>query len=149
GEAFMKNMKWWGWGSEQFEFPLTNKPALWPFILRKSGLPADASRIPPVAEKDIVLPPQRSDADFERTVRARFKDDQIRTDSHDRLVHAYGKSFPDLFRIRRGEVKRCPDLVLYPDNHDEVEFLVREAARRQVRLIPFGGGTNIVGGVEN
>jgi hypothetical protein len=43
--------------AEDFEFPMANKPALWPFICRKSGLAPDARRISPIQEKDVRLPP--------------------------------------------------------------------------------------------
>src|SRR6185436_14021340 len=45
-------------------------------------------------------------------------------------------------------VRRAPDLVVYPERHSDVELIVREAHRHGVCLVPFGGGTNIVGGVN-
>lgn len=145
----MINMKWWGWGSEQFEFPMANKPNLWPFICRKSGLSPDAPRIAPVTEQQVRLPVANVPAELLSALRGRLKDDQVRTDDKDRLVHAYGKSFPDLYRARRGIIDRAPDVVVYPDCHAEVEFILEQAKRVGARVVPFGGGTNIVGGVEH
>lgn len=145
----MTNMKWWGWGAEDFEFPMANKPDLWPFIRRKSGLSPDARRAAPVQEKDVRLSPPEVHPELLRALRGQLKEEQIRTDDRDRLVHAYGKSFPDLFRARRGVIERAPDLVVYPDCHDEVEFILNEAKRVGAKVVPFGGGTNIVGGVEH
>ena len=45
-------------------------------------------------------------------------------------------------------VRRAPDAVLLPDSHEQVEALVRLAHQRNFCLIPFGGGTNIVGGIN-
>ncbi len=74
--------------------------------------------------------------------------EQITLDPHERLLHSYGKSFPDLFRVRSGLVTRAPDAVLFPDSHEQVQALVLLAHQHNFCLIPFGGGTNIVGGIN-
>ena len=78
-----------------------------------------------------------------------LKPAQIAADDEQRLIHTYGKSFPDLFRVRRGIVKNAPDLVLFPESHADVERIVAAAQKTGVRIVAFGGGTNIVGGVEH
>lgn len=39
--------------------------------------------------------------------------------------------------------QRMPDLVVWPESHDDVVFIVNEAAKRDIVLIPFGGGTSV------
>jgi alkyldihydroxyacetonephosphate synthase len=63
-------------------------------------------------------------------------------------VHAVGKSFRDLWRVRHGEVPYAPDCVAYPVSEAEVCTLVRAAQRHGVHLVPFGGGSNIAGCLE-
>ncbi len=74
--------------------------------------------------------------------------DQICDSRHERLVHAYGKGFRDLFRMRRGMADGAPDLVLYPENEHDVLVTIRAAAHHGVAVIPFGGGSNIAGCLE-
>ncbi|MFZ2009437.1 MAG: FAD-binding oxidoreductase, partial [Candidatus Sulfotelmatobacter sp.] len=54
----------------------------------------------------------------------------------------------DLFRMRRGLADGAPDLVLYPENEHDVLLTLRAAARHDVVVIPFGGGSNIAGCLE-
>jgi hypothetical protein len=67
---------------------------------------------------------------------------------YERVVHAYGKGFRDLFRMRRGMAEGAPDLVVYPENEHDVLMTIRAAAQHDVVVIPFGGGSNIAGCLE-
>lgn len=69
-------------------------------------------------------------------------------DRHDRAVHALGKSYSDVVRGHRGEFLNAPDLVARPTREDEVLEVMERAAERGAAVIPFGGGTSVVGGVE-
>lgn len=140
-------MKWWGWGDPNVVFPMDRKPNLWPWIAKTLGI-TDERRTPPVPRSRIQLPPPLEDAGFTSALARALKPDQSASDEEQRLLHAYGKSYPDLFFARRGRVRRAPDLVLFPESHADVELIVREAHDRGVSLIPFGGGTNIVGCVN-
>jgi alkyldihydroxyacetonephosphate synthase len=74
--------------------------------------------------------------------------EEASTDRLDRIRHAAGKSYPDLLRIRSGDASGAPDGVLYPESHDEVARLLAVCASEGVAVVPFGGGTSVVGGVE-
>jgi alkyldihydroxyacetonephosphate synthase len=140
-------MKWWGWGDPGFEFPVAERPQLWPWIAETLEL-TETRSTPPVRREEIRLPPLLRNESFTRALAARLDADRI-TDSEDqRLLHSYGKSYPDLFHVRKGIVRRPPDLVVFPESHLEVEAIVALAHLHRVCLIPFGGGTNIVGGVN-
>jgi alkyldihydroxyacetonephosphate synthase len=141
-------MKWWGWGAEGVEFPMQHKPKLWPWICRELGLDPAGRPVPPVPRSGIALPKPVLNRSFLAALERALKPDQITGSEDERLLHAYGKSYPDLLRVRRGEVERAPDLVILPGGHADVEAVIREAQRHSVCVIPFGGGTNIVGGVN-
>ena len=64
------------------------------------------------------------------------------------MIHAYGKGFRDLFRLRHGVATGAPDLVVYPESERDVCLTLRAAAERDVKVIPFGGGSNISGCLE-
>lgn len=127
---------------------MDEKPALWPWIRRTLDLPEGPPKALPVAREKIRLPSPVLREGFVSELRKALKPDQISIEEEQRLLHSYGKSFPDLFLVRRGSVRRAPDLVVFPESHTEVETLVRLAAEHGVVLVPFGGGTNIAGGVN-
>ena len=53
------------------------------------------------------------------------------------------KDTEEVFAIKRGDVGRLPDLVVYPGDDEQVEQLVRVALDHDACLIPYGGGTNV------
>lgn len=69
-------------------------------------------------------------------------------DRHQRAVHALGKSYRDIVRGHRGEFPNPPDLVAFPSSEAEVVEVLDRASELNAAVIPFGGGTSVVGGVE-
>jgi alkyldihydroxyacetonephosphate synthase len=65
-----------------------------------------------------------------------------------RIRHTRGKSTPDLLRIRAGETADAPDAVVLPGSHDEVMAVLDVCAGHRVAVVPFGGGTSVVGGLS-
>ncbi|MGW6646685.1 FAD-binding oxidoreductase [Streptomyces iakyrus] len=65
-----------------------------------------------------------------------------------RAAHAMGKAYRDIVRALRGRPGRIPDLVARPTDDREVADLLDWAGGRGVAVIPFGGGSSVVGGVE-
>lgn len=70
------------------------------------------------------------------------------TDTHARAAHTYGKSFPDYVRAFDHDFKCAPDLVMWPRNEHDVVAILDWASDADVAVIPFGGGSSVVGGVE-
>lgn len=143
-----KHMKWWGWGYEDAEFRASHHPAFWPFA--KSVLDIDGDDF---AKREwnldsIELPEPCADEPFLAKLGARLEPSQITCDPKERIVHAYGKGFRDLFRLRHGIAAGAPDLIVYPESERDVCLILRAAAERNIVLIPFGGGSNIAGCLE-
>ncbi len=72
----------------------------------------------------------------------------MRDDRESRVTHAVGKGYPDLVRIRSGDASSAPDAVVAPASADEVRAVLEACAAARVAVVPFGGGTSVVGGVE-
>jgi alkyldihydroxyacetonephosphate synthase len=70
------------------------------------------------------------------------------SEAYDRVAHTYGKSFSDYARGLVGDYDNAPDVVAYPRNEAEALAVVDWAGGAQAALIPFGGGSSVVGGVE-
>ncbi|HKG40229.1 MAG TPA: FAD-binding oxidoreductase [Conexibacter sp.] len=70
------------------------------------------------------------------------------SDRDERVRHAYGRAYRDVVRGFRGQIDHVPDVVARPRDEAEVEQLLAWAADVDAAVIPFGGGTSVVGGVE-
>lgn len=70
------------------------------------------------------------------------------TDHADRAAHAHGQAFRDVVRNLMGDVQNPPDVVVRPRNEADIVDVLDWASRANVAVIPFGGGTSVVGGVE-
>jgi alkyldihydroxyacetonephosphate synthase len=126
--------RWNGWADEHDELPPLADAAgrlLERIVGRAAGPPADAS----LADVVAALPPSRLPAER-----------GLSLDPVDRVRHATGQSFPDWVALRSGRVV-APDAVARPGNGEEVRALLSLAAARGASVIPYGGGTSVVGGV--
>ena len=146
-EYQVRHMKWWGWGDEDVTFSDADKPKLWPYLGGELGL-EEGVPVPPVSFEEINLPAAKTNLPFTAALEGALKADQISEDKKDRLIHAAGKAFRDLLRLRRGQVDYAPDLIVYPSNEDDVVAIIKAANEHDAVIIPFGGGTNIAGCLE-
>ncbi|MBO0864630.1 MAG: FAD-binding oxidoreductase [Mycobacterium sp.] len=77
--------------------------------------------------------------------------DYCRVDDRNRLLHAGGKSTLDLLRRKDSGVQDAPDAVLLPggaDGEDEIAAILRYCSQHGIAVVPFGGGTSVVGGLD-
>jgi alkyldihydroxyacetonephosphate synthase len=72
----------------------------------------------------------------------------ITVDAHERLLHARGQSLPDWIALRSGQIGAFPDAVSYPNSDEDVRSLMTFARQAGASLIPYGGGTSVVGHVN-
>ncbi len=72
----------------------------------------------------------------------------VSASDEDRIRHAAGKGYPDLIRMRAGRIGRAPDAVLAPPDSRSVAAVLAACAQERIAVVPFGGGTSVVGGVD-
>ena len=70
------------------------------------------------------------------------------TDRRDRAAHTYGRSYRDVVRLMRGDLPRPPDVVAHPADEADVVALLDWCGSADIAVIPYGGGSSVVGGVE-
>jgi alkyldihydroxyacetonephosphate synthase len=136
-----RDAKWWGWGDPSVE-PRLDDEALgvlrerigtleaWPLAREIGGFGL------PAAE---ALPGALTEAVGEENV---FPEDE------DRLRHATGRGYVDLARLRNGALEAAPDAVLMPRSASALQLVLEVCAAEGIAVVPFGGGTSVVGGVE-
>jgi alkyldihydroxyacetonephosphate synthase len=144
-----RHMKWWGWGDEAVSFDHHDKPALAPFVKQAIGIDLDAPPLPLIDLNALSIPRPSLPDHFADVLRAAVGPEHVHTTPLERIVHAYGKSLRDLVRVRSNDLGRIPDVVVYPASEAEVATVLSAALETDAVLIPFGGGTNIVGSLES
>ena len=132
--------KWWGWGDPAVRLPLSDGALA---MLRSELGSADPGER--VSIDEVGLPEARPiPASIATVVGA----DAVLDATEQRIRRAAGKSYPDLVRMRAGRLERAPDAVVMPADAAQVGELLAACAREHVAVVPFGGGTSVVGGVD-
>ncbi len=106
---------------------------------RRFGLPLEPAEPPRVGDLDLRLP------------RIKLPDSLLpicSTDPHERAAHSYGHSFRDRVRKFDGAFENPPDVVARPATEEQVVALLDACASAGYTVVPFGGGSSVVGGVE-
>lgn len=75
-------------------------------------------------------------------------EDLFSDDHYERVSHSLGKAYRDVVRGFRGEFENPPDLVAFPKDESEIEAVLSWCEAEGAAVVPFGGGTSVVGGVE-
>jgi len=143
-----RHMKWWGWGDVEAGFNPIAHPGFWPYAKSALGIEREIPPTPPVALDAVQLPEAIVNPRFLAGLTSALDPNQVCDSRYERVIHAYGKGFRDLFRLRRGSAEGAPDLVVYPESENDVLVTLRAAAHHDVMVIPFGGGSNISGCLE-
>jgi alkyldihydroxyacetonephosphate synthase len=102
---------------------------------------------PPVPLDEVRLPPSRLEPDVVARLTDVLGEDNVRADRQSRLRHAGGKSYLDLLRHRAGDASEAPDAVAAPGSTEETAALLAACSDLGVVVVPFGGGTSVVGGL--
>jgi alkyldihydroxyacetonephosphate synthase len=131
--------RFWGWGLESDTLAPT-EVAIVKGMLARLGIAAAELPTPPT-EADFTLATARvaPPASLAGTFSAA---------PHDRLGHSYGKSFADSVRMWNRDVRNPPDWVAFPEDEQAIVDILDWAARENVAVIPYGGGSSVCGGVE-
>jgi alkyldihydroxyacetonephosphate synthase len=137
-------MRWWGWGDPDHGSTLPEHAV--EFLRAEVGI-AESPR-PPVDLEQVRLGAPALSGDARARLASVVGADNVRDDRLTRVLHAAGKSYPDLVRQRAGDCETAPDAVVLPGGHEEVLAVLEACAAARVAVVPFGGGTSVVGGVE-
>ncbi len=127
---------WWGWGWEDQAFSDAECVALGALV---PGLPDTPLAVPRVEQLDlpeprVSLPSALSPiADVSPTARA---------------SHGRGKAYRDVVRALHRDAGAPPDVVARPRDEADVVAVLDWATDADVAVVPFGGGSSVVGGVE-
>jgi alkyldihydroxyacetonephosphate synthase len=134
-----RRLKHWGWGWEDQAPSREELERAAAGIRERFGFGGELEE--PVALEDVELRASRLKAP------SGFGD-LFADGRYERVSHALGKAYRDVVRGFRGEFENPPDLVAFPKDESEIEVVLDWAEAEGAAVIPFGGGTSVVGGVE-
>ncbi|HWO16761.1 MAG TPA: FAD-binding oxidoreductase [Solirubrobacterales bacterium] len=137
-----RDSKWWGWGDPAIapELDAEARATLRERVGELEPAPravAAAADFPLPAA--VLLPQALIDATGE---------ENVLTSTEDRLRHATGRGYADLARLRSGRLDAAPDAVLLPADAEQAQRVLQVCAAEGIAVVPFGGGTSVVGGIE-
>jgi alkyldihydroxyacetonephosphate synthase len=135
----VRRKKHWGWGFE--DQALSRKQLEDAAAGIRAGLGFGGELEEPVPLEEVEL--RRSRLEVPADLGDLFSDDR-----HERVCHALGKAYRDVVRGFRGKFENPPDLVALPRDESEIEAVLSWAEAEGAAVVPFGGGTSVVGGVE-
>src|SRR3954451_19878372 len=136
-----RESKWWGWGDPGVE-PELDDAALG--VLRERI--GDLEGWPPTRSLEgFELPAPEA---LPQALVEAVGEENVFVADEDRLRHAVGRGYVDLARLRSGALEAAPDAVVVPPDAESVRRGIDVCASEGVAVVPFGGGTSVVGGVE-
>ena len=140
-------LRWNGWGLCDAPDVLgDNAEGIWQWLGSYFGM-GTLPHTPAVALEQASLPPSRLNASQQQELAAIMDAQRIVVEDRERAYHARGRSYHDLLHLRAGRLQTAPDAVAYPATAAEVQALVAHAVENDIALVPYGGGSSVVGGV--
>ena len=126
--------RWNGWGDESISVPLPKGAT--EFLAQAIGKPTP---LPDARLEDVLtkVPPSRL-PDHPLIIK----------DPEQRIRHARGQSLPDWLALRSGNIGTFPDGVAFPEDSQQVRELLAFAKANRIAVIPYGGGTSVVGHIN-
>ena len=134
-----RDTKWWGWGDAEKRQPLSGSARA---MLAELG--AGETERPAPALEEVEL---SAATELPATVVEAAGAGNVLTGAEDRVRHATGSSYPDLIRRRSGRLE-TPDAVVVTEDETAVRAVLEACTRERIAVVPFGGGTSVVGGVD-
>jgi alkyldihydroxyacetonephosphate synthase len=134
-----RRLKHWGWGYEDQAPTAAQLAEAARGIRERFGFGGEARAAVPLEEVEVRAPRLKRPGAF---------GDLFSDDKYERVSRALGKAYRDVVRGHRGEFEHPPDLVARPRDCSEVETVLSWAEAEGAAVVPFGGGTSVVGGVE-
>lgn len=134
-----RRLKHWGWGYEDQAPTATQLREAAEGIRGRFGFGGEVEKPVPLEEVELRKSRLKKPSGF---------GDLFSGDHYERVGHSLGKAYRDVVRGFYGRFENPPDLVAFPRDESEIETVLSWAEAEGAAVIPFGGGTSVVGGVE-
>jgi alkyldihydroxyacetonephosphate synthase len=133
-------LKFYGWGREGEGLDEAERAGVSRFVVEKLGAEPRAPSPPPQASEIKLRAPRIAAPPALAGV--------LTQDPHERLLHTYGKSYPETVRAFARDFANAPDYVALPETEADIAAVFDWASGAKIAVVPFGAGSSVVGGVE-
>jgi alkyldihydroxyacetonephosphate synthase len=134
------DLSFWGWGYAE-KFPdESERDELATRMETMLGFP-ERPRLDPPTLSDVSIPESSVSVPDHLT-------EVCSTATEDRIRHTYGSGYRDLVRGFHGDFCSAPDVVAEPRDEGEIRAILDWATDERIAVVPYGGGTSVVAGVE-
>ena len=140
-------MRWNGWGWAAHKDDIALRAGFWTWLASELGMPALLAT-PARPFEELTLPAGRLEEADRMALGAIVGEENVCETPFERVFHALGRSYRDLLLVRAGDLSTAPDAAVYPRSTGEVLAVLALAAKRNIAVVPFGGGTSAAGGVS-
>jgi alkyldihydroxyacetonephosphate synthase len=130
----------WGDPARTVALPVTAEAAL-------AYLGAQAPEHAPVEPADATLPASLLTTRAREALEVVLGASNVTSDQLARVAHTRGWSTSDLLKLRSGDASDAPDAVVFPSSQDEVLNVLEVCSEHRIAVVPFSGGTSVVGGL--
>ncbi|MCB9032864.1 MAG: FAD-binding oxidoreductase [Chitinophagales bacterium] len=137
------NKDWWKWGNLEESKHINDYPKakqyleeFWQTSFREEFKPPTKFNLAQLSDKK---------TEEIKNIFASIPQKKMSFKDSDRLKVALGKSYYDVIRICKNDNIIAPDFVFYPTTKQEIEYIVQQCNDNNIKIIPFGGGSNVVG----
>lgn len=140
GQSTDATRSWWGWGTDAAALTPGEVDAL---VGRVTALVPDHDFTDHAPPNPSTLPLAAPRVEPPASLATLFSTNPV-----DRLSHSRGKGFRDVVRNLHGDVTHVPDVVARPASEQDIVDVLDFCSAAQIAVIPYGGGSSVVGGVE-
>ncbi|XDD48775.1 FAD-binding oxidoreductase [Leptospira sp. WS92.C1] len=142
------NLRWNAWGAYgQDFFRVAQMQEILGFLSDEFKV-TDIRKTPPVALEEITLPKSTLSAVQIRELGKISGTKHFSTERRERIFHSAGRSYYDVLRLSFDSLKHFVDGVIYPSKESEISKILEYCSKNNITVIPFGGGSSVVGGLE-
>lgn len=139
------NSNIWRWGNPENAVHLSQFPKLKLFLEKKFGVKLSSEINIPTFK---ISPSRFNESDL-KNIFSELKQNQISLQESDRLRFTFGKSYYDVIRMLTSQKFFSPDFILFPETIKEISHILKQAAEHKIKIITFGGGSNVVGAFDS
>lgn len=141
-------LRWNAWGAyDQDFFRVGQMQEILSFLLDELHI-SEIRKTPPTALEEITLPKSSFTPAQIRELSKISGTKHFSTERRERIFHSAGRSYYDVLRLSFNTLKNFVDGVIYPSRESEIFKILEYCSKNNIAVIPYGGGSSVVGGLE-